>query len=108
MMIDGIDLALPTGFENADPAHERSSFLALRRLLRPGAIVCDAGSDRGILTALMAILARENCRIHSVEPREEAQACANELAAANHLSDRIVPYNCLLGERNGDADFYLI
>jgi protein arginine N-methyltransferase 1 len=60
---------------------------ALRKTIRPGAVVMDIGTGTGIMAVLACQLGAS--RVYAIEPSEVIQA-AREIAAANQCADKIV------------------
>jgi FkbM family methyltransferase len=88
---EGIDLALYLG------VYERSTTRALRRLVRPGAIVLDIGANIGAHTLPLARLVGPAGRVHAFEPTVFAHAklLAN-LALNPELAARVSLHQVML------------
>ena len=70
----------------ADPVRMGAHHQALRRTVRPGAVVVDVGAGSGIMSLLACQLGA--ARVYAIEPDGVIQV-ARELAAANGFGDRV-------------------
>src|SRR5258705_12696006 len=70
----------------ADRIRIEAFFQALRKTIRPGAVVMDIGAGPGIMAVLACQLGAS--RVYAIEPCEVIQI-AREIAAANQCADKI-------------------
>ncbi|MGH9848281.1 MAG: 50S ribosomal protein L11 methyltransferase [Blastocatellia bacterium] len=74
------------GFMMADSARMNAYVEALRRAMKPGAVVIDIGAGTGIFALLACRFGAR--RVYAIEPADAIQV-AREIAAANGYADRI-------------------
>jgi FkbM family methyltransferase len=88
----GIDFAIYLG-----NIFERSTRMALRRLVRPSALVLDIGANIGAHTLYLARLVGPQGRVLAFEPTEFAfQKQARNLELNPELAERVTAYHCFL------------
>lgn len=100
-LVDGIELVVPPSFEGilpvspcAEPfAYEIETFEALRRVLRPGMTVLDAGCNFGVTPVLAGLLMGGRGSVHAFDGNADVLPRARELAQANGLA---VEFTCAL------------
>jgi FkbM family methyltransferase len=78
----------------------------VRRLVRPGDVVVDAGANYGWYTTLLAELAGPAGRVYAFEPAPATFARLREHIALNGCEDRVVATRCAVGAARGEAEIH--
>ena len=100
----GVDMGMRRGTYFEVPAME-----GLRRVLRPGDCVVDAGCSFGILTCLMARMVGAGGSVHCFEANEEVLGWAREIVKENVPGGGVrFVHACLSDRTGGEADFYVV
>jgi FkbM family methyltransferase len=93
----GIDFAIYLG-----DIFERSTRAALRRLVRPPALVLDIGANIGAHTLHLAKFVGPHGRVLAFEPTDFAfRKQARNLALNPELAQRVIAYQCFLAAEDG-------
>lgn len=91
-------------FDSLDLADHSNDFYAnaLNRL-QTGAVVFDVGANVG-LTAAMAAMKAD--RVYAFEPSPTTFSYLSSTIEISAISERVEAYNCGLGDRNGELNFF--
>ena len=84
-------------------AYEYEMLEQMRRQLRPGDLVVDAGANVGNHTIFLAAVA--GCRVEAFEPNASLAAAIRTSAALNGFGDRVHVHTLALGARPGRGRF---
>jgi len=77
----------------------------LKRLLRPGFVVCDVGANVGCHTLMMAALVRDSGRVLAVEPHPDVYAKLVRNIRLNRLAN-VDAFRCALSSACGMSTLY--
>lgn len=81
----------------------------LRRCLRPGDCVFDAGSSYGILTCLMARMVHPGGAVHAFEANPDVLAWAKQIVAINVPQNTVhFVHACLADSSHGHTTFFTV
>lgn len=86
--------------------YELSTIRLLRRLIKPGDHVVDAGANIGYLTLHMARMVGPLGRVDAFEPEPGNLARLQAHLARNGMQDRVKVYACALSDHQGKAPMY--
>jgi FkbM family methyltransferase len=100
----GVDLAMRRGTYFEVPV-----MAGLRRILKPGDVVFDAGCSYGIITCLISRMVQPGGSIHAFEANPEVLLWTQRIAKDNLPYDSVhfVPA-CLADHSNGTAEFFAV
>ncbi len=79
----------------------------VRRLVRPGDTVVDAGANYGWYTTLLAELVGNSGHVHAFEPVPTTYTRLTEHVEINHLEKRVSAIHAAIGKEPGEMEIHL-
>jgi FkbM family methyltransferase len=101
LFVDVADLLV--GMSIIRGAYEGDELDYLRRIVRPGDVVVDAGANIGLFTVVLASLVGPHGRVYAFEPQAEAVALLERSLAENGYTDFVSVQPVALGDSPGRA-----
>lgn len=87
-------------------AYEMKDAARLRRHLRPGMVVIDAGANMGFYSLLAASVVGRNGKVFAIEPSPDAFSKLSKIVEGNLIS-QIKPSRVGFSDKEGEEDLYL-
>lgn len=103
--VGGRTVRLQVPFRRLDPSYEKESITLWGRLLAPGDVVWDVGSNYGLYTVLSGLAVGPTGRVVGWEPSPVASATATDHVAANGLSGWCVVRQAAVSDTPGVLPF---